>query len=142
MRRTRVFVDSSVLIAAALSEKGAARELIRKGFRGDFVICISANVLEEAERNLAVNAPEALPDFHLLRGLLSAKIVRLSEPTVSAAARIVAAKDAPILAGAVQARALSLATYDRRHLLDHAESISESLAIIVATPDEVLRAER
>ncbi len=70
-----VFVDSSVLIAAAISEKGSARDLLIHGFRGRFDLYIASEVLEEEERNLSTKAPAALPAFDSFRVLLAAKLV-------------------------------------------------------------------
>ena len=55
-----VFVDSSVLIAAAISVNGAARDLLLRGFRCDLLLYISDDVLTETERNLTRKAPEFL----------------------------------------------------------------------------------
>ena len=79
-RSNRVFVDSSVLIAAAISAKGAARDLIRHGFRGDVDLYVSSMVFEESERNLTLKAPDALADFCIFRDLLIAHLV---EPPLS-----------------------------------------------------------
>ncbi len=43
----RVFIDSSVLIAASYSSTGASREIIRQGIRGKIELVISNLVLEE-----------------------------------------------------------------------------------------------
>jgi predicted nucleic acid-binding protein len=61
-----VFLDSSVLYAAAFSATGPARRLILKGFAGSITLAISDLVLEETKRNLTQNAPLALPAFTLL----------------------------------------------------------------------------
>lgn len=49
----RLFLDSSVVIAACLSRRGASHELIQQGLRGTVTLVISDIVLEETERNLA-----------------------------------------------------------------------------------------
>ena len=66
-----VFVDSSVFIAAAISPKGSARDLVIAGTGGRFRLIVSALVLLETERNLANKASVALPAFHTFRQLLS-----------------------------------------------------------------------
>jgi len=48
----RAFVDASVLFAAAYSETGASREIIRQAIRGKIQLVASQLVLEEARRNL------------------------------------------------------------------------------------------
>lgn len=56
----KVFLDSSVLIAAAISSKGSARDLIMKSFSGELKLIISDLVIEETQKNLAKKVPEAL----------------------------------------------------------------------------------
>ncbi len=136
----RVFVDSSVLIAAAISGRGAARDLIRRGFRGEIDLCIAPEVLEESERNLSAKAPVALADFYIFRDLLAGKLVDPPASLVLACANVVALKDAPIVAGAIHASATHLATYDRKHLLQHKEKIREQFGVIVVVPDEIIKA--
>lgn len=138
----RVFIDSSVLIAAAISERGAARDLLRQGFRGEVNLYISPEVLKETERNLALKAPEALAAFHSFRELLTATLVDPPQSLILSVAKIVEAKDAPIVAAAVEANAPHLATYDRKHLLSHKDEIEAHFGVIAATPDEVLAAQR
>jgi len=61
----RVFLDASVLFAAAYSATGASREIIRRAIRGQIECVVSDLVLEEARRNLGAKAPEALPSLGL-----------------------------------------------------------------------------
>lgn len=57
---------------------------------------------------------------------------------VRQAAAIIAPKDAEIVAGAVHAGAMLLATYDRKDLLSKREEIFAAFAVTVATPEEIL----
>lgn len=139
-RSVRVFVDSSVFMAAAISSRGAARQMLLLGFRPDIELCFAPIVLEETERNLARKAPDGLSAFRALRAALPGEVVRPGKRLVMRLAGFVELKDAPIVAGAVLARAHYLATYDRRHLLSKAEEIQAKLGLAVATPEEVLRA--
>ncbi|HET8524248.1 MAG TPA: hypothetical protein VFL82_13515 [Thermomicrobiales bacterium] len=52
--------------------------------------------------------------------------------------QIVVLKDAPIVAAAIWARADTLASYDRKHLLRQAATIHDHFGIIVATPEIIL----
>ncbi len=134
-----MFVDSSVLMAAAISPRGRARDLIMAGLRGEFELVLSRLVLAETERNILAKAPAAHPAFVHFRQALGAA----HDPPralVLRVAAVVEAKDAPIVAGAIQGRARYLASYDRRHLLHQKEQIQVHYGIIVATPDEVLAA--
>ena len=134
-----VFVDSSVFFAAACSNRGSAHDLIVAGLRGRLALVVSEYVLTETERNLRASAPRALPAF---ARLCRAVPFRLSAPDtalVGDTARVVVAKDAPIVAAARAAKVTLLATYDRKDLLDHGGSIAAAFGITVATPDEILR---
>lgn len=95
-------------------------------------------VLEETERNLAQKAPEALDAYGVFRDLLSAKLVNPTRHHIVNAAKVVAVKDAEVLAAAVEAKVDYLATYDRRHFLNSKEQIKASFGLIAATPDEIL----
>ncbi|HZU04342.1 MAG TPA: PIN domain-containing protein [Chloroflexota bacterium] len=133
----RVFIDSTVLFAAAYSATGTARDLLRAGLRGRVQLYISDDVLEETERNLRRKAPEALDQFLLFKAVLNAQLVRPPPALVARVAEVVAAKDAPIVAAALAARASYLATWDRKHLLRWRAQIKTAFNIAVVTPAEV-----
>jgi uncharacterized protein len=134
----RVFLDSSVLYAAAFSATGPARRLILKGLEGSIAFSLSDLVLEETKRNLTKNAPSALPSFAILADLLSPFITNPTKVQVLKAAQIVHLKDAPIVAAAVKANADYLATHDVKHLLSHAQAIADAYVITVLTPADLL----
>ena len=133
-----VFADASVLFAAAYSPRGFTRDLLLAGAREQLKLWVIAFVLEETHRNLSHKAPAALPAFALLRHALSANISRPSKALVLRVARLIELKDAPVVAGAIAARAQYLATYDRRYLLNRADVIRDTFGVVVATPDEIL----
>jgi predicted nucleic acid-binding protein len=134
----RVFLDSSVLYAAAFSPTGPARRLMLKGLDGSVAFSLSDLVLEETKRNLTKNAPLALPSFTLLANLFSPFIANPIKAAVLKAAQIVHLKDAPIVAAAAKVKADYLATHDVKHLLNHAQAIDRAYGITVLTPSEVL----
>jgi predicted nucleic acid-binding protein len=136
----KVFIDSSVLYAAAFSHTGPARRLIAKGLQGSIALCISDLVLEETKRNLTKNAPEALPYFSLIADLFAPYITRPAKPEVFRAAKVVHLKDAPIVAAAARVKADYLATHDVKHLLNQAQAIDRAYGITVLTPAELLSA--
>jgi len=135
----KVFIDSSVLIAAASSLRGSARELLNAGILGNYQIVLSQLVLTESERNIVRKAPAALPLFQFFAETLAPGIVRPSRERVLAVAQVVEVKDAPIVAGAMEAEAIYLATYDQQHLLRCSERIRVAFGIIVATPADIIR---
>jgi predicted nucleic acid-binding protein len=134
----RIFLDSSVLYAAAFSATGPARRLILKGLEGSINLVISDLVLEETKRNLTKNAPLALPYFTTLADLFSPFITNPTKADVLKAAQIVYLKDAPIVAAAAKAKAGYLATHDVKHLLNHAQAIEEAYGMTVLTPAELV----
>jgi predicted nucleic acid-binding protein len=134
----RVFLDSSVLYAAAFSATGPARRLILKGLQGSVALRLSDLVLEETKRNLAKNAPLALPSFTILADLFSPFITNPTKAEVLKAAQIVHLKDAPIVAAAAKGKAAYLATHDVKHLLSHTQAIEAAYGITILSPAELL----
>jgi predicted nucleic acid-binding protein len=133
-----VFLDSSVLYAAAFSSTGPARRLLLKGLQGSITLCISDLVLEETKRNLTKNAPLALPSFSIIADLLYGQTSRPTKAEVLRAAQIVHLKDAAIVAAAAKGKADYLATHNVKHLLNHAQAIEEAYGITVIAPAELL----
>jgi uncharacterized protein len=136
--RRSVFIDSSVLYAAAFSATGPARRLILKGLEGSIALVISDLVLEETKRNLTKKSPEILPYFTTLADFFSPFITNPTKAEVLKAAQIVHLKDAPIVAAAAKAKAAYLATHDVKHLLSHAQAIAAAYGITVLTPAELV----
>lgn len=134
----RVFLDSSVLFAAALSSQGSARDLIQEAFRDRLRLLASQLVWLETRRNLAAKAPRALPFLEEVHASGAVYLVEPSPELVHRATRIVVGKDAPIVAGAVAGRAAFLATYDRKHLMRQAPAIFAAYRITVAPPEQIL----
>ncbi len=135
----KVFIDSSVLIAAAISPSGAGREVINQGFTQQLELYISADVLEETERNLKLKAPQALIYFHKFCESLAITVVKPARTQILKAAKIIESKDVPIIAGAMKSKADFLVSYDRRHILLRKDEIEKEFSIKVATPDEVMK---
>jgi uncharacterized protein len=128
----RALIDSSVLMAAVLSETGAAYDLLEAGREQRITLFASLYVLSEVERNLNRKAPRGLAAFRERRDQLI-----LIEPPVDlivAVARTIELKDAPVVAAALEARADYLITYDRRHLLAHAAVIRQQFQIETVEP--------
>lgn len=114
----RAFVDASVLFAAAKSETGASREIIRLAIHGRVRLVASQLVFEEARRNLKAKAPEAVVALDDFLNTVSFEIVRPTKREVKAAMEYVAVKDAPIIAAAKRAQVDFRVSLDRQHLVD------------------------
>jgi predicted nucleic acid-binding protein len=139
-RVSSVFVDSSVLVAAAISPRGLARDLIVRGLRDELALHLPTLVLLETERNLRKKRPAALPALESFRAALTSAVVDPPLELVQGLLGTVQPKDAPIVAAALHARADYLATYDQKHLLRQKDRIRSALGLAVATPDEILAA--
>jgi predicted nucleic acid-binding protein len=128
----RALIDSSVLMASVLSVTGAAYDLLEAGRQGRIALVVSTYVLREVERNLNRKAPRGLAAFSERR--VELEIVDPLVELVADVARDIEAKDAPIVAAALSAHAEYLVTYDRRHLLAHADLIRQHFQIETVEP--------
>jgi len=137
-RTPKIFLDSSVLMAAAISHRGSARDLIGAGLHGDYILIVSTLVLRETETNIVSKAPHALDMLAAITRALP-EPVKPSLALVERAMQLVDRKDAPIVAAAAFANADYLATYDRRHLLAKRAEIEQAYGMVTTTPDEILR---
>nr|WP_290665500.1 PIN domain-containing protein [Ardenticatena sp.] len=133
---TRAFVDASVLFAAAKSETGASREIVRLAIQGEVRLVASQFVLEEVRRNLKAKAPEAVAALDDFLNAVSFDLVRPTKSEVKAAMKYVAAKDAaPIIAAAKRAQVDFLVSLDRRHIVGVPEVEKRSGLNIVLPAD-------
>jgi predicted nucleic acid-binding protein len=111
----RVFLDANILFTAAYSPEGLSALLIELGAVGRVTLLTSPIAIIEARRNLEVKRPAAVPAFE--RSLTAIEIVR--EPVPADVERLtpedLSAKDRPILAAAIVARATHFVTGDQRH---------------------------
>lgn len=137
-----VFIDSSVFFAAADSINGSAHDLLQAGIQDRVSLVLSEYVLTETERNLLESAPRAHPAFLRLCASLPYRTVSPDRGLVLETARVVVAKDAPIIAAARAVAVEFVATYDRRDLLSHRQAIHAALGLTVAIPSEILLALR
>ena len=133
----RAFIDASVLYAAACSSTGASREIIRQAVRANVTLVSSELVLAEVERNLAQDAPEALPAYELFLNTVPFELVRPSKRQISQAAQYTALKDAPIVAAAKRAQVDYLVSLDRRHLVGVLEVMQRS-GLKILLPHQLL----
>jgi len=109
-----LFLDANVLFTAAISPDGASRALVRSSVMGACRLAASPFAIDEARRNVVSKRADHLADLDEV--LACIECLADAHPALSTwAGRYVAAKDAPILAAAVGARADVLVTGDRRH---------------------------
>jgi putative PIN family toxin of toxin-antitoxin system len=132
----RAVLDSSVLISAFLTPRGACADLLRAADRGAFVLQLSPEILVEVTGKLS-----GKPKLRMRYGY--GDDIQMFCDDLAASAELVTdlpegrfvpgdPKDDPIVANAVAAKAGILDTGDRRHLL----SLGMYEGIRIITPRE------
>lgn len=110
----RVFLDANVLFSAAYRETESVRVFSALAEAGACSLVTSAHAIEEARRNLAAKYPQRLKDLEaLIDALERCPPPRAESLEWAAAAANLPAKDAPILAAAVESRCHLLVTGDK-----------------------------
>jgi predicted nucleic acid-binding protein len=139
MSKFNIFLDSSTLIAGAISETGAAHVLLQLGESEDILLTISEMVIVESERSIAKKSPRNLNDLRSL--VKTAKMRIVDDPSrkeVEANLYLIEdPNDVPILLAAMKAKVDYLATHNRKHFLDDPK-VAERAGIKMGTPGDVL----
>ena len=132
----RLFLDSSVLLAASGSATGASRFVFRVAPSNDWILVATPYVLEEVLHNLPTLPVRATSSWSRLRPQM---LIQDDVLTLDRAAVFPASKDRPVLFGAL-AWTDVLLTLDRR---DFGELIGATFfELPVLTPGMFLRRER
>ena len=136
----RIFLDTSVIFAAVLSETGGARKLFRLGEAGVLQLIVGSNVLRECEQVVRRKAPASLPTLAYLLELGMVEITtRSTDDFVEQANAIVAYEpDAYVLAEAIGAEPDWFITHDKAHFLN--VNPDSSSAICIGTPGDLIEA--
>ncbi len=132
----RLFLDTSVVLAACASVKGASAEIFRRSAKQRWRLLTTPYVLEEVARNLAKFPPGSAAEWARLRPQLRLRdnILTLDRPTI-----FPPGKDRPVLFGAV-AWADVLLTLDRG---DFASLLGGTFySLLVLKPGDFLKRER
>lgn len=121
----RIFADSSVLIAGADSQSGASNAVIVMAEIGLYKLVVTRQVLDECEHNLRKKLPAGLPTFaRLMRNMNLVIADEVPTTDVTHWSAHIEAKDAPILAAALQADVDRLLTLNTRHFTPRIAQIS------------------
>lgn len=118
-KRPNLFLDSSVVISAMLSSAGGSFRLFKESSEIRLRLVINQYVLAEVQAVLARKYPKHLDRLRALR--VWTKLVVLENSPASLVRKyihLVPPEDAPILAGAVQAKTDALITLDRKHFFN------------------------
>ena len=136
MRKIRVFLDSSVIIAGLASASGGSHKVLPLAELGIITPCISADVKSEVLRNVAKKLPKAVVHFERLMQELPFIIIETSKQEIEGAELIINEHDAPIMAAAISAKVNWLLSLDKHFLALKGRG---ALDFIVATPGEFLQ---
>ena len=132
----RLFIDSSVALAASLSATGASRLIFDSAGAQSWKLLVSPWVLREVRDNLASKPPEFTRAWLALRAKV---VVEEDELTFDWPLVFAVAKDKPVLCTAL-ACADVLLTLDRR---DFQTLLGETVyGLRIETPGKFLRTER
>jgi predicted nucleic acid-binding protein len=139
-RSRRIFLDTSVIFAAVLSETGGARVLFRLGEARVLQLIVGSNILRECEQVIRRKAPASLPTLAYLLELGLVEIATASpEKFIEQAKAIVAHEpDVYVLAEAMAAEPDWFITHDKVHFLKAEPSFS--LTIRIGTPGDLIQA--
>lgn len=139
MATPRLFLDASVILAGIGSRTGASHIVLVLAEIGLLDAVVSPYVVEEVSRNVTKLSSQAVPRFQAL--LQNMQWEMTSDPDDEAVKLwlpLIRAKDAPVLAAAVQAQVLGLVTLDAKDFLRNPEvAIKSGLRIL--TPGALLR---
>lgn len=139
MPKPNIFLDSSALIAGAISEFGAAHALLQLGESEDILLTVSEMVITESERAIAKKSPHNLNDLRVL--IKKAKLRIVADPSnkeVQGGLYLINdPNDVPILLAAIKAKVDYLATHNRRHFLDDPD-VAEKSGLQIGTPGDAL----
>jgi len=132
-----IFADSSVVIAGAVSRTGASRAVLSMAEIGLFQLVVSRQVIDECERNLRNKFPVALSVFAQL--LTNINLIIVDDPPLDESVRwqlYIEAKDAPILAAAIEAKVDRLLSLNTKHFTP---KVAEVSGVMIQTPSEFVR---
>ena len=113
---SKVFLDSSVIIAGLASVTGGSHEILALAELKLIIPFISEDVVSEVLRNVQKKLPNSLPHFYTLFKSLPFKIIDATEKDLEYAKTLINEKDAPILAAAIAGQVDWLLSLDKHFL--------------------------
>lgn len=136
----KIFLDSSVLIAALLSSEGGSAQILEFCEAGLLQGNISRDVLREIEEVVQRKLPEIHSKIRKIMRSSSLKIIGKIHPLLLKKSRgwIADPGDAKILAAAKQGRVQYLITLDLRHFIKDPR-VAEKSGLKILTPGDFLK---
>lgn len=139
-RMIKVFLDSSVLVAACASKTGASAFILGWCRAGKLKGYISLEALKEAKKNvelkLSVIGKKRFAYYLKFANLILA--ASSSPEKISQCEKYIAPKDAPILAAALKSPVSFLITLDRKHFFN-ARLVKFVEPLEILTPGDFVR---
>lgn len=134
----RVFLDTSVLFAAAHSETGGARLILKLGEAGAVSLWIGPRVLQEAEAVLDRKSPRSKGTLALLLDRSGVQVgAEADEAALRRAGAVIAyLPDAQVVAEALALEVDYLVSLDREHLVGN--PAAHELPFPIGTPGDFL----
>lgn len=135
---TKVFLDSSVVIAGINSATGASQIILKLSKDGKIIASVSEIVLQEVMRNLKKKLPEKVL-IQFLSYLAESNFKKVDfekESEILKYQDITDAKDTHVIAAAFKSKADYLVTLDKKHLL---KLERKNFPFKIVTPGEFLK---
>ena len=136
-KKSRVFLDTSALLAGLNSPTGASGVILAACISRDIIPIISPQIIEEAERNIGSKFPALRDAWHSFLLIPPRVTMEPSLGEVKAAYELLPTNDAPILASAIGARPDALVTWNTRHFLR--SRVTDSVDFPILTPGDFLK---
>jgi len=137
----KVFLDSSVLVAACGSKTGASALVLGYCRKGKIQGLVSVKAVGEAKKNVLLKFGE-IEKKRLLYYLKMANLLVVPSSTAEETARcekVINPKDAPILASAIKSSADFLLSLDKKHFFDSKVQEFTGKLKIIAPGDFVVK---
>ncbi len=138
----RIFLDTSVFVAACASESGGSRYIFAIAQKDpSYQLITNSYAIVEAKRNVL---HKLLLSYHFLQNLITSRtLVSMQDPPqalIRLAAGTIHEKDAPILAGAIFGHADILCTLDKKdfHTLT-VKTFCSAFGITIQYPGDVVK---
>jgi len=137
VKRIKVFIDTSILIAGIASVTGASSAVLDLCESETVQMVVSRQVLVEADRNFAAKFPNLVSQYRqFIQDLAPLMVDDPPAAAVKKAASLVGRKDAAILAAAMVEKVDCL-ILDKKHFLK--EKPPQVLPLEICTPADFLK---
>lgn len=133
----KVFLDSSVIVAACASKTGASALILGYSRLEKIITLVSKEVIEEARKNANLKIGETGKKrlSHYIKFANMRLVASPSTEEIVHCEQFINEKDAPILAAALHSQAGFIVSLDRKHFLQ-SSAIKKSKPKLILTPGD------